>query len=277
MTFEQHCIIPAPREELWKFLLDIPQMALCVPGAENVTANGDDRYSGRLRVKIGPIRLALEGVVVIQEREREQWRATARSEAKDRRVGGGASVSGEMRLVENGPSTTELILSGQVRFLGKLGEFGEPLIRKQADLIVAAFAQNVAERFAPTTGVAIQAPVIGAPPEHPVVSPQPPASRPQLPATTATVRRFPWFGTVAGFSLGVLALAAGAAVFRLPLIPHRLMHGSGGALRISPLRMLALAGMAWIGAEAEQVLRRGRMRHKGNEHASSTTPAGAAS
>jgi carbon monoxide dehydrogenase subunit G len=51
--------------------------------------------------------------------------------------------------VECSPSTTEVILSGQVRFLGKLGEFGEPLIRKRAEIMVAEFARNVAARFMP--------------------------------------------------------------------------------------------------------------------------------
>jgi len=147
MTFEQHCLIAARREELWNFLLNIPLMATCVPGAEDVTASGDDRYNGRLRVKLGPIRLKLEGVMVLHERDREQWRAAARSEANDRLLGGGARVIGEMRLVERSPSTTELVLSGQVRFLGKLGEFGEPLIRKRAEIMVTEFARNVAARF----------------------------------------------------------------------------------------------------------------------------------
>jgi uncharacterized protein len=151
MTFEQHCVIAAGRQELWDFLLDIPQMAACVPGAENVMATGADSYMGRLRVKLGPIRLKLEGVMVIHERDRELWRASARSEANDRHIGGGARVTGEMRLLERGQSTTELVLSGQVRFLGRLGEFGEPLIRKRAEMIVGDFARNVAARF---TGVA---------------------------------------------------------------------------------------------------------------------------
>jgi carbon monoxide dehydrogenase subunit G len=149
MTFEQHCLIAAGRAELWHFLLDIPQMAACVPGAEDVMATGADRYRGRLRVKLGPIRLRLEGVMVLDQRDEAQWRAVARSEASDRRIGGGAKVTGEMLLVEHSPSTTELILSGQVRFLGKLGEFGEPLIRKRAEAIVAEFARNVSTRFAP--------------------------------------------------------------------------------------------------------------------------------
>ena len=83
MKFEQRCLIEAGRRELWDFLLNIPQMAACVPGAEEVIATGADRYKGRLRVKLGPIRLKLEGVMVIHERDHEQWRASARSEAND--------------------------------------------------------------------------------------------------------------------------------------------------------------------------------------------------
>ena len=52
MNFEQRCTIPAAREELWDFLLDLPQLARCVPGAEEVVAAGDGEYTGRLRVKI---------------------------------------------------------------------------------------------------------------------------------------------------------------------------------------------------------------------------------
>jgi uncharacterized protein len=153
MKFEQHCLIAVSREELWNFLLDIPQAAGCVPGAEDVIATGGNDYRGRLRVRLGPIRLKLEGVMVIQQCDREQWRVSARSEANDRRIGGGAKVTGEMRLLEHGQSDTELVLSGEVRFMGKLGEFGEPLIRKRAEIVVADFARNVAARFsaAPST------------------------------------------------------------------------------------------------------------------------------
>ena len=82
MNFEQRCTIPAAREELWDFLLDLPQMARCVPGAEEVVAAGDGEYTGRLRVKIGPIQLALQGAMKILERDREHWKAVARAEAK---------------------------------------------------------------------------------------------------------------------------------------------------------------------------------------------------
>jgi len=100
-----------------------------------------------MRVKIGPIHLTLQGVMTIQERDQQQWRAVAQAEANDRRVGGGVHVTAHMALVESGPAATELAIQTQARFLGKLGEFGQPVICKQADALVAEFARNVATRF----------------------------------------------------------------------------------------------------------------------------------
>jgi carbon monoxide dehydrogenase subunit G len=151
MDFEQRCTIPVAREALWQFLLDVPQMATCVPGLESVTDSGNDQYAGRMRVKVGPIHLTLQGIMTIQERDPQQWRAVARAEANDRRVGGGVHVTAHMTLVESSPAATELIIHTQARLLGKLGEFGQPVIRKQAETIIAEFARNVAARVPGTT------------------------------------------------------------------------------------------------------------------------------
>ncbi|HEV8716894.1 MAG TPA: SRPBCC family protein [Candidatus Binatia bacterium] len=150
MNFEHRCTIPVARGALWQFLMDVPQMATCVPGVESITASGDGQYAGRMRVKVGPIHLTLQGVVTIQERDQQQWRAMARAEANDRRVGGGVHLTAHMTLVESGPAATELAIQTQARLLGKLGEFGQPVIRKQADTIIAEFARNVAARFRST-------------------------------------------------------------------------------------------------------------------------------
>jgi carbon monoxide dehydrogenase subunit G len=171
--------------------MDVPQMAACVPGVENVTADGDDQFRGDLKVKLGPIHVTLQGKMTIQERDERNWRAVGQAEGNDRRIGGGAKVTATMSLIENTPNETEMVVQAQVRFLGKLGEFGEPLIRKQADATVAAFARNVAARFeAPAGAPSIMTP---APPEQPAL-------------------RAPWIGA----SLGLLAAIVALAVFPIP-------------------------------------------------------------
>jgi carbon monoxide dehydrogenase subunit G len=147
MNFEQRATIPAPREKLWDFLLNVPEVATCVPGVESVTPDEDGRYTGRMKVRVGPISLTLQGVMSIVEQDKENWRAALRGEASDRRVGGGLNATAHMTLVELGPSETEMQINADARLLGRLGEFGQPVIKKKADSMMAEFTQNVAKRF----------------------------------------------------------------------------------------------------------------------------------
>ena len=236
MNFSHRCTIPVARETLWQFLMDVPQMATCVPGVESVTPSGNDQYSGRMRVKVGPIHLTLQGVLTIQERDPQQWLAVARAEANDRRVGGGVHLTAHMTLVESGPAATELDVQTEARFLGKLGEFGQPVIRKQADAIIAEFARNVADRFHHTamTPQSEEEQSELATPQSPEM-PQPQSSTPSAPAK-------PVIGVVVGLGLALLLLAT------LPFPPSLLLAG------------ILTVGLTLLGAFTERGLRLRRTR-----------------
>src|SRR5262249_59437621 len=89
VTFSEECVIAVERERLWEFLMDVPRVARCVPGVETVEAVDADAYRGRLGVRIGPIRLSLDGTVALEERDPEAWRARMRAAARHPRLGGG--------------------------------------------------------------------------------------------------------------------------------------------------------------------------------------------
>lgn len=142
MTFTQACVIPAERERLWELLMDVPRVARCVPGVESVEAVEGSAYRGSLKVQVGPIRLALQGTMTIEEQDREAWRARMRAEANDRRLGGGIRARMTLALApaEGG---TRLQIETDLAILGKIGEFGQPIIRKKADAILEEFARNL--------------------------------------------------------------------------------------------------------------------------------------
>ncbi len=142
MKFVQECVIPVERERLWDFLMDVPTVARCVPGVDTIEAVDGSAYRGGLRVQVGPVRLALEGVITLEEQDRQAWRARMRAEANDRRLGGGirASLSLTLAPAEIG---TRLQVDTDLAVLGKIGEFGQPLIRKKADTLLEEFARNL--------------------------------------------------------------------------------------------------------------------------------------
>jgi hypothetical protein len=199
-------------------------------------------------VKIGPIQLALQGAMKILERDREHWKAVARAEAKDRRVGGGANITGNMTLLESGPSATELIIQGQVRFLGKLGEFGEPIIRKQADAVAATFVRNVVAHFA---GAAITQQAADAP-QAAITSQasngriEAPTNEPQQAPTVATAAlaktpKTRWIGLIAGLAAGLLIASV--------------LPASSPAATLT-LRSTVIVALILLGANVESRLRR---------------------
>ena len=147
MTFTQECLIPVERERLWDFMMEVPRVARCVPGVEAVEAVDTGAYRGSLRIQVGPIRLALEGIITVEEQDRDAWRARMRAEANDRRLGGGIRARLGLTLAP-GESGTRLRIDTDLAILGRIGEFGQPVIKKKADTLLAEFARNLQSALA---------------------------------------------------------------------------------------------------------------------------------
>ena len=49
--------LSAPIEAAWAYLLDVPKIAHCVPGASLTEVIDDKTYEGKVEVKLGPIGL----------------------------------------------------------------------------------------------------------------------------------------------------------------------------------------------------------------------------
>ena len=77
------------REPLWDFLMDVPKVAKSLPGVESVSKIDDTTYEGALTVRVGPIKLNLQGKIILEEQNKNDWRAALRAEAKDRMAAGG--------------------------------------------------------------------------------------------------------------------------------------------------------------------------------------------
>ncbi len=147
MTFTQECVIPVERERLWDFLMEVPKVGRCVPGVETIEAVDASAYKGSLKVQVGPIRLSLQGTITVEEQDRSAWRARMRAEANDRRLGGGIRARLSLTLAP-GEGGTRLRIETDLAVLGKIGEFGQPVIKKKADTLLEEFARNLRSALA---------------------------------------------------------------------------------------------------------------------------------
>ncbi len=148
MKFDYQFTVPVVRQTLWAMLQDFPRIASCIPGVEQVQQADDGSYQGSIRVTIGPMGVNLAGSVKVEQDEAQgRWRMTA--QAQDRRVGGGARAIIEATLSEADAGQTAMRIAADVQFMGRLGELGQPLIKRKADAIFQEFAENL-KRLATT-------------------------------------------------------------------------------------------------------------------------------
>ena len=148
MKMEHQLIVPNSRDKVWDLLMDMPRVGQCFPGVEEFTAIDKNKYEGVMKVRVGPVSLRLRGTVSVQSQDAQNWRMAMLVEGAERRVGGGVRGIITTTLVDFSPSETELIIDADVSFMGKLGELGQPVIRKKADSVIKEFARNLARELA---------------------------------------------------------------------------------------------------------------------------------
>ena len=144
MNFEHSATIPAPKAKVWDFVMDVPRVSQCVPGVQDVKPLDADNYEGTLKVRVGPISLSLVGKITMEERDVQRGRASMVASAQDRKVGGGVQAKMAMRVEELGPAESKLTITTDANVMGKIGEFGQPVIRKKAEQMMAEFTDKVA-------------------------------------------------------------------------------------------------------------------------------------
>lgn len=145
MKFSHSATIAAPIEQVWDFVMDIPRVATCAPGVDSLEPLDGDRYRGALRVQVGPIKLLLQGEVTVIERDASSRRASLRLDAADKGVGGAIKATVSIALAPAGGATpaTEMTIETDAQVMGRIGEFGQPVIRRKADQMVGEFASRL--------------------------------------------------------------------------------------------------------------------------------------
>ncbi len=143
MKFSHAVTVAAPRARVWALVMDVPAAARCVPGVAAVTPNGADKYKGSLMVQLGPVRLVLDGDIGVTKKDEAAGTAQVRADAKDSRLGGTIRATADMTLVERG-AETELRIASDVEIGGRIGEFGQPVIKRKADQLMKEFADCLA-------------------------------------------------------------------------------------------------------------------------------------
>ena len=101
MQLENSFTVPVPVDEAWRVLLDIERIAPCMPGAALDSVDGDD-FTGRVKVKLGPINLTYQGKASFIEKDDVAHKAVIDARGKDQRGNGTAAAVVTAKLAAEG-------------------------------------------------------------------------------------------------------------------------------------------------------------------------------
>jgi uncharacterized protein len=159
--------VPAPPEQAWGLLLDVPRIVPCMPGAELKETVDDSNWKADVAVKLGPVSLKFATDVKREEVDEAARRVTLSANGREMRGRGAARAKVESSLAAANGGTrvdivTDLNLSGPAAQYGRgmVADVSSQLIRRFADCLKkhleappAEAQQAVTEAAQPVSGL----------------------------------------------------------------------------------------------------------------------------
>jgi uncharacterized protein len=139
--------VAQPVDKVWEFFGDIPKVASCLPGAELTENLGDDRYGGRVAVRMGPVRLRFAGKAEITERDEAARRIVVRASGAEERGRGQASMVVTATLTPAGRGT-KVAVTQDLQLSGAAAQYGRGMISDVTAVLMRDFAVNLAQQIA---------------------------------------------------------------------------------------------------------------------------------
>jgi hypothetical protein len=132
----------APPERVWNLLMDPAALAGCIPGCEQLTPDGDDRYTARLNVSLAAITGTYEGTVIISDKKPfESYALTVEGQGKPGMVKGSVVIS-----LRPAGERTEVSVAGGVQTGGVIARLGQRLIGGVSKMMQDRFFACLATR-----------------------------------------------------------------------------------------------------------------------------------
>lgn len=155
MELQNEFKVPGPPDDVFATLLDLEQVAPCMPGAKLLEHDGDN-YRGLLKIKVGPIAASYEGNVTIEEVDRMDRRAVLSAAGSETNGQGSAEAVITARVDGDGGGGGSVVrISTDLQIRGKVAQFGRGMLADVTQRVIDQFASNLEARL------------LTAPAEHP--------------------------------------------------------------------------------------------------------------
>ena len=156
MEFNNEFTVPAGIDTAFAVLSDLERVAPCLPGAVLEEVDGST-YTGRVKVKLGPIQVLYRGTAELVELDQEAKRARILASGSETRGAGTASAEVTATLRPSGPGATTVTVLTDLDITGKPAQFGRGVMEDVGTRIIDSFAERLAELLDEDTGTEVDA------------------------------------------------------------------------------------------------------------------------
>ena len=179
MELQHSFSVPVGVDRAWAVLVDIEQVAPCMPGAALDTVDGDE-FTGSVKVRLGPIGLTYKGKARFVEKNEAAHRAVIDAQGKDARGNGTASatVTATLHPQDEG---TRVEVNTDIAITGKPAQFGRGVMADVGNKLIGQFADCLAGKLATAEDRPATAPAAAVEPppaSHPAEAAASPSSPP---------------------------------------------------------------------------------------------------
>lgn len=138
--------VDQPIDVVWGFFDDIPQVAKCLPGTQLTGELGDDRYTGEVGIRMGPVKLQFGGEAEITERDDTNKQIVVDASGAEQKGRGQASMTVTASLQPAGRSTRASI-DMDLQLSGAAAQYGRGMVSDVTAVLLGQFATNMQNRI----------------------------------------------------------------------------------------------------------------------------------
>jgi uncharacterized protein len=152
--------VAAPVDTVWIYMLDVPNLAPCLPGAELVGDDGNGTYQGKVVARLGPVKLNFSGTAKIVESDERAHRLVLRAAGSEDKGKGTADMTVTATLVPAGGGT-RVQVAQDLTISGAAAQFGRGMVADVTSVLMSSFAEclqyNIDNRGRGGTATAVRA------------------------------------------------------------------------------------------------------------------------
>jgi uncharacterized protein len=148
MQLTDEFTVPIAPDLAFERLLDLQQVAGCVPGGEVGPPDAEGVYAGRVTVKLGPMRFSYEGTLRVVERDDEARTAIIEGTGKASGGAESARVRSVMEVLPEGDGSlvrmaTDLQMRGRAAQMGAgiIGGVSSRMVKQAAECLATKLAE----------------------------------------------------------------------------------------------------------------------------------------